>query len=181
MREAWQKTRSRRVGDYRSLQVRRDDYRLEGMEHDFYVLEMPDWVNVIALTEGERLVFVRQFRVGIERLSLEIPGGVVDEGERPIDAATRELAEETGYVPARVSLLGALHPNPALQGNRIYTFLAEGCRLAAEPQPDATEELEGTTLPVDEAVRLLRTGEIEHALVAVAFLHWRLHPTWPLP
>ena len=81
----------------------------------------------------------------------------------------RELSEETGYVPAWVKSLGFVSPNPAIQGNRSYTFLAEGCRLAAEPQPDSFEQIEVQLRPLEDIPALIRSGEISHSLIVAAF------------
>ena len=90
---------------------------------DFFVIRAPDWVNVIALTPAGELVLVRQFRYGINDFSTEIPGGVIDAGEDPLAAGVRELREETGYVGGSARLLGSVHPNPAMQGNRCHLVL----------------------------------------------------------
>jgi len=89
-------------------------------EREFYVVEAPDWINVVPLTEDQRVVFVRQFRFGANALTLEIPGGMCDEGELPRVSALRELREETGYETADLVDLGWVHPNPAIQS--FYDF-----------------------------------------------------------
>jgi len=97
----WRRGRSEQVADCRVFNVRRDfsaDPR-DGRVHDFYVIEAPDWINVIPLTDDGRVVLIEQYRHGTGEVSLEIPGGMVDEGESPQDAAARELLEETGYEP----------------------------------------------------------------------------------
>lgn len=133
-------------------------------------LEMPDWVNVIARTEGGEYVFVRQFRFGTQQDSLEIPGGIVDPGEQPIEAAVRELREETGYVARAWRSLGWCHPNPALQANKLHTFLAEGCVLAGEPALDELEDCRVELVPAAQLRERLARREITHALVLVALL-----------
>ncbi len=137
--QSWKLLGSRDVSDHRIFRIRHDLYRFEpsGAERDFVILDCPDWVNIIPLTDDGQVVLIRQFRHGTRDVTLEIPGGVVEAHETPEAAAVRELSEETGYVPARVKSLGFVSPNPAIQGNRSHTFLAEGCRLAAEPQPDS--------------------------------------------
>jgi ADP-ribose pyrophosphatase len=142
---------------------------------DFFVLNAPDWVNVVALTPERHLVLVRQFRYGINAFSLEIPGGVIDAGEDPLAAGVRELREESGFVGAPARLLGSVHPNPAMQSNRCHLVLVEDARPVAALDWDPDEEFEITTLPVDEVYALAARGEITHALVLNALLLFRPH------
>ena len=142
--------------------------------HDFYLLDPVDWVNVVAVTPSREIVLIELYRHGIDEFTLEIPGGMIDpEDPSPAVAAARELREETGYEGERLVPLGTVHPNPAIQGNRCYTFLAEDARRVSEPRPDETEDIRVALHPVDEIPRLLREGRITHALV-VAGLLWYL-------
>jgi ADP-ribose pyrophosphatase len=177
MSRPWEKTATRLLADFRIFRLR-EDRRVSprtGAEHPFLVLEGPDWVNVIALTDEERVVLIRQFRFGREAVTLEIPGGMIDPGEGPLEAAARELREETGYEAARWTALGSIEPNPAIQGNRCFTFLAEGARLVGPAQLDEKEDIAVETRPLGEVARLLADGTIAHALVAVAFQKLDLH------
>jgi len=146
------------------MQSPRHDYALDAV-----VLRSADWVNVIALTPDQRVVLIRQYRFGSELVTLEIPGGIVDPGEDPRAAALRELREETGFVAERVVALGSIAPNPAIQRNRLYSFLAEGCVLASEQAQDPGEDIEVELRPLAEVDGLLASGAIDHALVVVAF------------
>src|SRR4051812_5610502 len=112
--------------DYTVLKVREDIYAdpRTGDEHPRVFIDTPEWCNIIAVTPEDQLVLIRQYRFGVGASTLEIPGGLVERGEDPAAAAARELEEETGYVAGRVVPLGAVHPNPALQGNRCHSFLA---------------------------------------------------------
>ncbi|MBX7097542.1 MAG: NUDIX hydrolase [Myxococcaceae bacterium] len=141
----------------------------DGREHPRVTLECPDWVNVVALTDDRRVVLVRQFRAGILAPTLEIPGGMVDPGEAPATAAARELEEETGFRPAKLVPLGVCHPNPALQDNRLHTYLATGCVQVHGGRPDHGEDLELVVVPEAELGALVARGEISHALVLSAF------------
>lgn len=139
-------------------------------EKEFTVLQAPDWVNVVAVTPDGHIVLVRQFRFGIDALSLEIPGGVMESGEDPVTAGVRELREETGYTGGSARLLGSVHPNPAIQGNRCHYVLVEGAVRSHELEWDADEEIQIETRPVDEVLALARTGGITHALVLNALM-----------
>lgn len=162
----------------RIFDVRRTRFRHpgRGTERDFVVIDSPDWVNVVALTPDRRMVLVRQFRFGTQDFSLEVPGGVMERGEEPVIAGVRELREETGYTGAPARLLGSVHPNPAMQSNRChFVFVAEA--VASSPLAwDEDEEIQTTTLPVDEVFALARAGQITHALVLNALLLFE--PVW---
>ncbi len=151
----------------RVLEVRgvRYRHRERATHREYVVIGAPEWVNVVALTPDRKLVLVKQFRFGIDDFSLEIPGGMVEPGEDPVDAAVRELKEETGYVGRRAKLMGAVHPNPAIQSNRCHLVLVEDARLAGATAWDPDEEIEVSTEPVDKVLRWARSGRISHALV----------------
>ena len=133
-------------------------------------MQVRDWVNIVALTPEEDVVLVRQFRFGIETLSLEVPGGVIEAGEDPVAAGLRELREETGFVGSRGRLIASVHPNPAIQNNRCHLVLVEDVRRDAATEWDADEEIEVVTLPLAEALARTRDGGITHAL-ALNALH----------
>ncbi|MHB9114330.1 MAG: NUDIX domain-containing protein [Thermoleophilia bacterium] len=145
-----------------------------GKEHEFVVLESPDWVAVLALTEDGSLVLVRQFRHGLRRLTLELPGGLVDEGMTPMEAARAELRQETGYGDGEWTELGRLAPLPAVFTNHLHVFLARGVRLLGEPDLDPGEDIATELVTVDETRRMVAEGEIVHAPVAAALFLWEL-------
>jgi ADP-ribose pyrophosphatase len=167
----WRRERSEQVADCRVFNVRRDysaDPR-DGRVHDFYVIEAPDWINVIPLTDDGRVVLIEQYRHGTGEVSLEIPGGMVDAGESPADAAARELLEETGYEAGEVAPLGKTRPNPAIQNNWIHTFLARGVRYRREPENAGTEQTVVRLFPLDRIPSLIAEGKITHSLVVAGF------------
>jgi ADP-ribose pyrophosphatase len=179
----WQKLREEPHSSTRIFDVVRAIFRhpAREKEQDFFVIHPPDWVNVVALTPAGELVLVRQFRYGINEFSLEIPGGVMDPGEDPVTAGVRELREESGFVGTRARLLGAVHPNPAMQSNRCHLVLVEEARRVAGLEWDPDEEFEILTRPVAEVFALAAAGGITHAMVLNALLlfqpHWaRLRP-----
>ncbi len=167
----WPLVSSRRRGDFHVFTVREDRTRSprSRKNHDFYVLECPDWANVVALTPENDVVLVRQFRAGTRSITLEIPGGSVEKGESAARAIRRELREETGYAARAWRRIGVVHPNPAIQGNRCSTYLATGCRRVGDLLPDEGEDLAVELVPLRRIPDLVRKGRITHSLVIAAF------------
>lgn len=167
----WRRTGSRRLEHCRVFDV--DEVRFEpprgGAPQDFYRVDSPDWINVIPLTADDEVLLLRQYRFGIEEFTLEIPGGMCDPGEDPRAAALRELREETGAEPRELIELGWVHPNPAIQTNRCFTYLARDVRVVDEPRPDEHEEFEQVRVPLDRVPELIRRRKITHSLVVAAF------------
>lgn len=163
------------MGDYRIFQLWTDRVRnpRNGMERDFYRLACPEWLNVIPLTSDNQVVMIRQYRSGPRQIELEIPGGMVDPGEEPAEAALRELLEETGYAPTDgpkgMEKLGDIEPNPAIQDNRCHSFVVFNCEKVAEPALEEMEDVVVELVPLDRVPELILKGEITHALVVVAF------------
>jgi 8-oxo-dGTP pyrophosphatase MutT (NUDIX family) len=177
MLKNWRKLSSEPATDLKVFSLKYEQYESPrtGAPLRATILEAASWVNVIALTPKRECVMIRQFRFGTERLTLEIPGGVVDRGEQPLAAAQRELREETGYSAERWTSLGRVAPNPAFQRNYLYTYLAEGCTPAGEQLQDPGEDIEVVLTPLSEVRSLIGSEEFDHALVLVAFLKLEQH------
>jgi ADP-ribose pyrophosphatase len=138
----------------------------------YYVLEPPDWVNIIAETVEGEFILVRQWRHGAGDFALELPAGALEKGESPLEAAARELREETGYQAERLSLLGQVAPNSAFQQNRGFSVLAEGCRRVGETSFDEGEDIELVLLPYQDMIARLRDGTVQNSMGLCAFLFW---------
>jgi ADP-ribose pyrophosphatase len=130
-----------------------------------YLIECGNWVNVIALTKNQEVVMVKQYRHGVGQILLEIPAGVMDaEDASPLQAAKRELLEETGYTSETFIQVGSVYPNPATHTNTTYSFLALDVEQVSQQHLDETEELEVSLVPFDELVSLAKTGGLPQAL-----------------
>lgn len=150
------------------LTVRHDQVRLPDgrINPEFYVLEYPDWVNILAITEEGRFVMERQYRQGLGKTCYEIPAGVVEKGETPLDAARRELEEETGYGGGEWKELMLISGNPSTTNNLTHCFLAAGVRKIAAQHLDSTEDLKVCLLTTDQVRQLLVSDKIRQALMA---------------
>jgi 8-oxo-dGTP pyrophosphatase MutT (NUDIX family) len=138
-----------------------------------YTIKCSHWVNVIPVTADGHVALVEQHRFGTDTITLETPGGAVDPGENDLTmAALRELEEETGLTSQRLLSLPGFAPNPAIQGNRITYFIAFDCQPLAIPRQhhDPFEDIQIRMVPVEEALMLARSGQIQHALAALALL-----------
>jgi 8-oxo-dGTP pyrophosphatase MutT (NUDIX family) len=174
--EIWKRIESKTIADCRVFRVREDfcERVSDRQKASFFVVENPDWVNVIALTSKQEVVLIEQFRHGSGEIILEIPGGMIDENELPETAARRELLEETGYSSKDFILLGKSQPNPAIQNNTIFHFLAIDCEKTEEVKFDEYESAVTKLLSLTAVPNLIMTGEISHSLVIAAFQYFSL-------
>jgi ADP-ribose pyrophosphatase len=177
MIQPWKQLYRREAGDFRifNITVDRKVNPRNDHEQDFYVINAPNWVNVIAVTGDGQMILVEQFRHGSGTVELEIPGGVMDPvDDSPVEAAVRELREETGYEGARARIIGEVFSNPAIMVNKTYTVLVEDCELRHEVELDAGEDLITRLKPVTEVRELAAAGGFRHSLVMAALFHYEL-------
>ena len=165
MPEPWEVVRSQPVFSRHILSLRADTARnpRTGRERDFLVIGIPDFVTVIPLTPDGQVVMVRQYRHGVGEVLLEVPGGLVDPDETPLEAAHRELLEETGCQAEEITLIGASFPLPALLDSRHHIFLATGVRKRAELDLDEGEDIEVVVLPLSKVKDKIAEEEITNA------------------
>jgi ADP-ribose pyrophosphatase len=137
---------------------------------DATIFEFRAWANVVALTKNGEVVLVKQYRHGVCEALLEFPGGIVEDGEDPAEGVRRELLEETGYTASDMIIVGKVYPNPALQTNTLYCFVARDAERVQEQNLDAGEDIEVHLVPLDELIVMAKRGQFPHALdTAVLF------------
>lgn len=149
------------------LTVREDSLRLPDgrINPEYYILEYPDWVNIIAITKEGDFVMERQYRHGIRATFYEIPAGVIEKGESPLDAAKRELLEETGFGGGRWEEFMVSSPNSSTCTNMCHSFIARGVEKISGQSLDSTEDISVHILSRDEVFRLISNGEIKQAMM----------------
>jgi len=136
----------------------------------FPVIRAPDWASTLCVTEDGRVLLVRQYRHGIGGTSLELPAGVIEAGESPLQAAQRELREETGFEADQWLALSSVATEPARHTTRAHFFCALGGRRVQAPALDDSEELELVELDKQELLGLIERGEIQHGVHVGAIL-----------
>ncbi|HIC34051.1 MAG TPA: NUDIX hydrolase [Pseudomonadales bacterium] len=177
----WQKVRSEPGPELGILNVRFDwlKHPTEDRILKRLVLESVDWINVVALTEDGRSVMVEQYRFGTGSCTLETPGGMVDAGETPLQAAQRELKEETGYSGGRWKSLGAVQPNPAIHSHLCHHFLAEGVTKNDSQDLGQGEAIAVHLYTIDQVRSAIVDGSLRHVLAISALS--RVFDLWALP
>jgi len=149
------------------LTARRDKVQLPDgrINEEYYVLEYPTWINVIAITKDDQMVLIRQYRHGLQRTCFEIVAGCVEDGEAPMDAAKRELQEETGFGGGEWQEIMVISANPSTNNNVSHCFLATGVERIGEQHLDSTEDIEVHLFSQEEVRQMLERGEFMQALM----------------
>jgi len=173
--QPWRVEQSDEIENYRIFKLRREVASSPNGEKraEFFVLEAPDWVNVIPVTPRGEIVMVAQYRHGSRQISLETPAGLIEPDESVEDAAARELREETGYSAGSYTVLGSTLANPAFMTNRYTAILAEDVALTDPTKWDEHEELEIKLVPVDDVPNMLARGDVVNSFAVLA-LSWFL-------
>ena len=167
MREQrWKKITSKKVFEDRWFKARADACQFpDGRIIDpYYVVELPNWANAVVVTPNNEIVLVKQYRYPVDAVTLELPGGVINEGEDPMIAALRETQEETGYSSDQIQLICKTAPNPAINDNTAYFYLIENAVPTAQTNPDFFEDIEVVLYSKNDFIQLLQQNKIMHGV-----------------
>jgi ADP-ribose pyrophosphatase len=178
MIKEWKLIESKIDRDYRVFRIKSEMAQSPRTQKigQFYTIDTNDWVNIIPITANDEVVMIKQYRHGSKEITLEIPGGLVDEDDHR-EAALRELLEETGCAGESIELLGSVNPNPAIFNNLCHTYLVKNVKKVAEMNLDPNEDIETVYMPIEEVPSLISRGAIGHALVVVGFyFYFMKHP-----
>lgn len=173
-KKKWEVLKSEYLFNRPWLTVRKDAVKLPDgvVNEEYYVLEYPSWVNVIATTETGEFVMVEQYRHGWGDYFTELCAGVVEEGEDPEHAARRELEEETGYTGGEWRLLSVISSNPGSNSNKVYCYVAEGVKKTTGQHLDKTEDVSVRILSLRDVARMLAGDELKQSLMVAPLMRY---------
>ncbi len=162
----WKMLSSRYVYEDRWFHARADSCEFPDgrIIEPYYVVELPDWSNTVVVTSEERIVLVRQYRYPVDQTTYELPGGIIEQGEDPLVAARREMEEETGYTSDDISFLMKVAPNPAINNNTAYFYLARNAVATQSQNQDALEDIDRVSFSRNEIWQLLRENRMQHGV-----------------
>ncbi len=149
-------------------------HRNKNEHYKFTIMNTPDWINIVALTEDKSFIMVKQHRLGTDEITIETPAGLIEPEEDHKAAAHRELLEETGYHSSNLYLLKSLKANPAIMNTTVHIYAAEDCKKTNNQKLDDTEDIDVELIPKDRISQMIYSGKIDHSIViaAISLYFW---------
>ena len=177
MLKTWELNKSEQIFECNIFNILQKFYKKPEGQGDAtaFIIDCPDWVNVIGIDDKNNVLLIRQFRYGTDSIELEIPGGILEPGELPKEGAIRELKEETGYDVKEIEQIGFVNANPAIMNNKCYTFLAKLSRNRGQVNFDPDEIIEMEFATPKQVKKYLVENKITNAYVVLAFLWFYLY------
>lgn len=164
--------KSTKIFDGKVLQLRVDTVEMEGQKYTKReIVERHPSVGIVAITEDDEIVLIKQYRKAIDKEIYEIPAGMVDFGEEPQKAALRELKEETGYEAKKSDYLAEIYSSPGFTNEKLFIFYAEDLSLG-DQDLDEFEHLTVEKIKFDEALKLVNLGEINDSKSVAGILYY---------
>ena len=151
------------------INLRRDKVTVQGGTSYREIIEHNGGAVIAALTEDKKLVMVRQYRKPADKVMLEVPAGKIDPGEKPLEAAVRELKEETGYTAEKVEFLTQFYPSVGYSEEVLYLYLCTGL-TPGETNFDENEAIDIEEVELDRLFKMAMSGEIDDAKTLIAIL-----------
>ena len=171
----WQVTRRSVAWENRWYRLLHDEVLLpDGSMIDYYLSDRPDIAIVLAVTDDDQVLLVSQYRHGAGGTTIELPGGTFPPGESPVDAAARELLEETGYRCATLAPAGTFLDDATRHTNTVHVFAGRGARRVGPPQLDQVEAASGLRsllVPIGDLPGMIARGEIRSQISIAAAYH----------
>jgi ADP-ribose pyrophosphatase len=165
---------ARKLFDNYRIKVEAETFEVNGLKREYVRVVQPDFVVVMAISKG-RILIERQYRRGIKKYVYELPAGFIEPGEKPTDAARRELTEETGQYPLRITPMFKAYSSPGRISSATYFFLAEGL-VRKEKHLDDTESIKTMFVGLKKFEEMVRGNRIEDTATLVAYLHYMKYP-----
>ena len=161
--------KSEKIYEGTIINLRRDKVTAQGGTSYREIIEHNGGAVIAALTEDKKLVMVRQYRKPAGKVMLEVPAGKIDKGEKPLEAAVRELKEETGYTASKVEFLTEFYPSVGYSEERLYLYLCTGL-TPGETCFDENEAIEIEEIDLDRLFKMAMSGELDDAKTIIAIL-----------
>lgn len=174
MIQKWDTISKSELGDFKIFRAEliRRKHPLRNKESDFVILNSNNWANVVPVTKDNKILLIEQYRQGSDSITIEIPGGLVEIDELPIDAAKRECIEETGFSSSEnLILIGECLPNPAFLNNHCYSYAWFGLEKLYDQNLDENEDIRVVKADYETVKEMIRTGKINHSIIVTA-LHY---------